>query len=198
MIKAILFDLGNVLVRLNGLPFRPEWVEGDTQIAMKTFMAQPCLHAYHCGKLTEARFIETMHKALALNTSFEAFTEHFRHWPDQLLPNALEILAAVNPTIKTAVFSNINDSHWPNTLRLGLAGKFDYYVASHRIGYAKPDAGMYWRALRDMGVAPAETLLVDDTLANIETGKRLGIHSEQVVGTEQLQEVLQRFGLLRK
>ncbi|WP_119393854.1 HAD-IA family hydrolase [Salinibius halmophilus] len=195
MIKAVLFDLGRVLVRLNGYPFQPDWV-ADPEASMQVFMAEPCLHAYHCGQVSESGFINTMHSVLGLAVSHEAFMQHFRHWPDQLLPNALEIVAKVNPQAKKAVFSNINDSHWAPTMQLGLAGKFDYYFASHRIGHAKPDAAMYTRALRDMGCKASEVLLVDDTLANINTAKQLGLHAEQVVGTEALTQVLKDYQLL--
>lgn len=196
MIKAILFDLGNVLVRLNGQPFHPDWCQAPVAEVKQAFMAHPALYAYHCGDISETDFVDIMLGELPINTTHQAFVEHFRHWPDQLLPKAIEIVQSVKPDIKKAVFSNINDSHWPVAMNMGLAGQFDYYFASHRIGIAKPSPGLYLHALKDLGLASEQVLLVDDTLANVEMAKRLGLHAEQVVGTQALQEVLEAYQLV--
>ena len=42
---------------------------------------------------------------------------------------------------------------------------------------AKPDKAIFLKMIKDSGIVPEETLYIDDSPANIEAGKALGLHT---------------------
>jgi putative hydrolase of the HAD superfamily len=72
-------------------------------------------------------------------------------------------------------------SNWVWTLpelleTLGLAAQFDFVAASSRVGFEKPNPGIFLHALREAGVRPEEALHVGDHLdADVEGAQRVGI-----------------------
>ena len=60
----------------------------------------------------------------------------------------------------------------------------------------KPDAAIYRLALDRFGLAPAEALFVDDSLANVEGARAVGIHAHHFIDAPTLRRELVGYGLL--
>lgn len=197
-IRAILFDLGGVLVRLNGRPLADQWL--PQPIAEADFWTQwlsmPCLEAYHCGQLDCQDFARQVIGHWQLDCSPEAMLQWFRRWPDRLLPGALAVVQAVKPGISKAIFSNINTAHWPLVRELGLLPLFDHALGSHLCGAAKPDPAFYRLACARLDCRPEQVLLLDDTLVNVQSAHALGMQAVQVQGPDQARAALLARGLL--
>jgi putative hydrolase of the HAD superfamily len=65
--------------------------------------------------------------------------------------------------------------------RLGVAERIDVAVFSSEVGYRKPDAAIFRRALDALGVAPEATLFVGDTLTDLAGAAALGMHTCQAL-----------------
>ena len=94
---------------------------------------------------------------------------------DKLDQDLLALLASLRPHYQTAILSN----YWPNGRDLigrvsGLAQIVDTIFISSEEGLAKPDARLYQRVTERLGVAPADTVLVDDFVANIDGARAAG------------------------
>lgn len=98
-------------------------------------------------------------------------------WDDSLV--ALRDLRAKG--LRTAVVSNCDHGTRPVVERLGLTEETDAVVLSFEAGVAKPDAGIYRKALEALGAAPEEAVFVDDQLAYCEGAKALGIRPFLIV-----------------
>jgi putative hydrolase of the HAD superfamily len=59
----------------------------------------------------------------------------------------------------------------------GWAPLFHHLTFSGEVRMVKPDAAIYRACLESLGVAPEETLFLDDLAHNIEAATKLGIHS---------------------
>ncbi len=59
--------------------------------------------------------------------------------------------------------------------RLGDGGEFDRLFVSHALGAVKPDPAFFRAVVDDLGVAPADVVLVDDNAANIASAAALGL-----------------------
>ncbi len=59
--------------------------------------------------------------------------------------------------------------------RLGYAHEFDRLFVSHALGAVKPDPAFFRAVVDDLGVAPADLVLVDDNAANIASAAALGL-----------------------
>jgi putative hydrolase of the HAD superfamily len=91
---------------------------------------------------------------------------------DPALPGRLKQLAG-----RKVVFSNAPRQYSEAVLRLtGLAGCFDrlYPVESTRL-QPKPLLGGFWQVLRGERVSPQCCIMVEDSLPNLVTAKRLGM-----------------------
>lgn len=68
-----------------------------------------------------------------------------------------------------------------------------YCSAQFRIG--KPDPQVFAACLRELGVAAADTLFVDDKAENAEGAHRAGLHGHHFTGVASLRAELRRHGL---
>ena len=68
---------------------------------------------------------------------------------------------------------------WPSIRRileyLGVYEFFDSYTYSCNLGVTKPDPKMYNHAIKALGIAPENTLFVDDFIDNLHGARRAGI-----------------------
>ena len=60
-----------------------------------------------------------------------------------------------------------------------LRSLFDLIVISAHEGIAKPASRIFWRALNQMGINPADALFIDDFLENVSGAKNVGLHAIQ-------------------
>ncbi len=70
----------------------------------------------------------------------------------------------------------------PADSRLGneLRALFDAFVESALVGLRKPDPRIYTHACRELGVAPAEAVFLDDIGANLKAARALGMRTIKV------------------
>jgi beta-phosphoglucomutase len=72
--------------------------------------------------------------------------------------------------------------------RLGITGKFDYVVDAATIARGKPDPEIFLKAARELGVAPADCLGVEDAVAGVAAIKSAGMYA---LGVGEAQVLLQ-------
>lgn len=98
---------------------------------------------------------------------------------------------------KVYALSNWNAELFNDTLDdFPFLAWFDDKVISGEVKLKKPDAAIFHLALRRFGLSPAQAVFVDDSEKNIETAKRLGIHSIHFKNPEALRQELQALNLL--
>lgn len=92
-------------------------------------------------------------------------------WEDSL-PVLRELRAR---GIRTAIVSNCDHATRPVVERLGLPREADAIVLSFEARVAKPDPGIYLRALEAVGARPDEALFVDDQARYCDGAVALGM-----------------------
>jgi len=82
----------------------------------------------------------------------------------RLFADTLPTLQSLRGKVKLGLVSDAQPD-WleSETLRLGLDGCFDTVVVSGHHGYRKPDPRLFELALSQLGVAPAEAIMVGDS-----------------------------------
>lgn len=63
---------------------------------------------------------------------------------------------------------------------------------SYKIGYAKPDKGIFDYIIKDSGLIPSETLFFDDGEANIKAAEELGFQGYLTDQDEDLRKVFEQ------
>ena len=178
MIKALLFDLGNVLVAFD---FRRGYraLEGccryDAEEIPRLLSHCGLVSPYERGEISSEDFFRRLTAVLDLHISYQQFSSL---WSTIFLPEPLvsgEFLAALRRGYRMVLVSNTNDIHFRMLEQTyPLLGHFDAQVLSFRVGALKPSERIYEEAVRQAGCQPQECFYTDDVPEFVEGAKKIG------------------------
>ena len=179
MIRNILFDMGNVLIRFDRKLFldRLEVSEADKDILLREVFANVEWAQMDRGTKTEETALEGMRKRLPqrLHGAAETLT---LHWDEPLIPidgmyELVEELKEAGYGIYLLSNASIRQhEYWP---RLPVSRLFDGKVISADHGFIKPQPEIYDICLKTFGLKAEECFFIDDVPANIEGALYCGI-----------------------
>ena len=198
-IEVVLFDVGGVLLEVQGIAVLMEWLEHRVtpEEVWRLWFASPAARAFESGRIGSHEFAAAMLAELRLEMAPGAFLDSFVTWPVRLYPGALELIAAIPARYRRAVLSNTNALHWPRvTDELGLGTAFEHYFVSHLMGKIKPDAQAFEHAIEALACEPSRILFLDDNLVNVEAAQSLGMRAVQVRGIEETRRALEAMRIL--
>ena len=125
---------------------------------------------------------------------------HLR-WPETL-GDAIQGTVDVLADLRDAAFASLALSNWsaetfPVALeRYPFLGWFEGIVISGEVGAAKPDARIFEALIDAHDIEPAETVFVDDSVANVEAAQQLGFIGLRFHDPDRLRTDLERLGVL--
>ena len=193
-IRAVIFDLGGVLLRTEDPSPRRELAArlGLTreQIYYHVFDS-PSARQATLGQITSDEHWESIRQGLGLTSQdFPSVRQAF--WSgDRLDTELVETIRSLRPRYKTALLSNAwGDMRQVLTERWKIADAFDELVISAEVGIAKPDPRIYRLTLERLGVPAGEAVFVDDFIENIEAARVLGLHGVHFRSPEQARDEL--------
>ena len=179
MIRAFLFDIGNVLLKF------------DFSVAMKKTLSLSEVHdpveavsqvdriklGYEDGQIDRAAFLRGVFDVLRFRGTEEQFVAA---WEDIFTPNEamVALVEKLYGRYPLYLLSNTNDIHRDYIFR-----RYDYFrrftagTYSYEVKASKPGKEIYGLAQKQLGIEPTTTFFIDDLLPNIETARSLGFHS---------------------
>jgi putative hydrolase of the HAD superfamily len=195
-IRAIIFDIGRVLVRVDiraaqlgltkGLSLTPEelWsaIEKD-----------PRWPDWQEGRISARDWHLNVCKRLGIALNFEQFTDA---WNSALDPNPIHpdsLFESLSKSYRLGLLSNTDPLH---VARLESSYSFFRYFPkpvrtySCSVGASKPDPLIFQEALRACKARANETVYIDDIAAYAEAARGLGCTGIQFRSPEQLREDL--------
>ena len=190
--KNIIFDLGNVLVKLN-----PEGCIGAFKaIGMGELVdtnplseGMKLMSKLGVGMITTEEFCEAARKLTGTDVTNEeiidAANKMLVEIPDEKKERLLQLKKA---GYRLFLLSNTIDIHWDYCVdhlfpyqKYGVEDYFEQCFLSQRMHLAKPNARIYEEVIRQANIHPDETLFIDDLKENCEAAEKLGIHTFQNV-----------------
>lgn len=198
-ISAVLFDIGGVLIELNGLPSIAKLLDSDQSLddIYKYWMAAPSVIGHETGKLNTDEFAEAVVKDLKLSISPEAFMENFATWIVGTFPDTFDLLDAIDNAITVAALSNTSDAHWQEVEKTGLADQIAHLFLSHEIGHLKPSPQAFQTVVDGLSIPASEIIFFDDVLENVEAAKRFGMIAHQALNPAQARATLVDYGIAK-
>ncbi len=197
MIKAVIFDFGNVISYAH---------TGDCALEMENITGVPA----QVFRSVYDDFRKDFDRGLITGAELYAKTLDFNGYKDLARDTILmKKLALMDLQSWVAVRADVTD--WALFLKqqgykLGILSNMpyefldlyekdialfthaDYAVFSCRVKLIKPDKEIYFEALRGLGVLPHEAVFFDDIQENIDAANALGIHGILWTGLEKAQK----------
>jgi putative hydrolase of the HAD superfamily len=197
--RVVLFDLGGVLVQLNGVPTMLKWL-GDrvsTEELWKMWLTSPVVRAFESGRATPEDFADQLIRDMKLPVDRDELLTEFVQWTLGLFPGALELVESVPRRYARATLCNTNERHWPRLMSdMRLADVFDHHFASHLTGKLKPDDEAFAHVIETLECAPREVVFIDDNQLNVDGARRAGMRAFRVQGVEEARQALAEAGVL--
>jgi len=201
MIKAIIFDLGNVVInfdhRIAVRKIAPFCAMQEEEI-YDFFFDSPLTGMFEEGKINPHKFFSEVKRSLNFRISYEEFLPIWNEIFFVTESNrAVKGLAEeLGKNHKTALLSNINCLHFDYLKEnFPVFGPFAHLLLSFEMKLKKPDADIYRKALDTLAVSAEETFYTDDRPELIESARKLGIKGFVFKGIEQLEADLKNAGV---
>ena len=179
MIKAVIFDIGGVIIRTEDYTSRRQWEKklglAEWESETIVFSSEMGAKAQN-GAITDGELWTWIGAHLNLNgVELEAFRAGF--WAGDVLDSGLvDFIRTLRPKYQTAVISNATDNlYHALTHQFHIADAFDLIVGSAAEKVTKPDPHIYRLTLKRLGRQPAETVFIDDFTHNIRAAQKLGM-----------------------
>ena len=197
-ITWILFDLGNVLVELHadGLGRAAAALGSTPERLVALFNESGMAQAIALGKLSPQEFVEQINRRFGTSVAPADVVSWFGPELAVVFPEVPGLIASLKGHYGLAILSNTFFGHWDYFIAMDLARQFDALIASHLIGFCKPDPRAYRAALDRMGATAAETVFVDDLAENVQAARALGFTTFQSTTPAELIQGLQRAGVV--
>ncbi len=201
-VKAIIFDLGNVLVSFDHsiaarkiAPFTDKTLPEIYSLFFNSNITQ----LFEEGKIAPLDFFAEVKRMLGARLDYDAFlpiwNEIFFLTDENRRVYALA--KRLNHRYATALLSNINILHLEYLKsNFSVFDAFGNVFTSCELGSIKPDPSTYNEVLRSLGVMASEAFYVDDRQELIDAAAGLGIRSFVFMGAQQLEKDLSDCGVI--
>jgi glucose-1-phosphatase len=198
--KAIIFDLGNVIV-----PF--DFKRGYTAMELlcpyaaseipKRIRTTDLVQRFETGQIASKSFVKELCRLLELPVSHEQFCDL---WTSVFLPHTLipeSLLANLARQYRLVLLSNTNEIHFQMIRRnYPLLDHFDHFVLSYEVGALKPSRRIYEEAVARAGCRPDECFFIDDVELFVEGARQAGLEAVRFENYSQLETELRRQSIL--
>ncbi|HJQ09340.1 MAG TPA: HAD-IA family hydrolase [Candidatus Saccharimonadales bacterium] len=181
MIRAIIFDCFGVLVG-HGFWDTYKAVGGDP-VKDRAFIEE-MLHKASAGTVSNELFAALMADRLGLSVAeYIAAVNRQERVNTQLFAY---IRTKLKPAYKLAVVSNANAGVLERRIPAEHLKMFDVVIASAEVGLMKPDPAIFKLAIDKLGTIYEETVFIDDLEHYTAPASRLGLHTIQYKGLDDL------------
>ena len=200
-IKAIIFDLGGVLIDFSGMTDIRSMMRKDPGLdaIRPRWITCPTISAFERGEISSDIFVSEFTQTWDLQIEPDDFISVFKSWIKGTLPGTEQLLVSLRPHYTLACLSNTNPLHWSQMMHdIGLYSQLDQHFASHTLGRMKPDPNVFADVCAEMGFAPSEVVFFDDGVENIEGAKQAGLSAYQVQSPGDITMKLKALGLMSR
>ncbi len=197
-IKAIIFDLGNVLVHYDPYKAARQFAKACKVPLFKVwlhFFTSPVEKAYTQGKISSQDFYKHAKDVFKFPMTYKAF----RHvWNDIFWENEGmdDLLKELKKRFPLYLISNTNEMHFNHIKsKYKILRHFKKTFPSHKMGHRKPEREIYEKALVQIGLKPEETVFIDDVPQFVDGARKAGMQAIRFRNKKQLLNDLARLGI---
>jgi glucose-1-phosphatase len=184
-VKNIIFDLGGVLLniepKLTGKALEEMGVRNMEDVHSR-LINEKLYERFDTGEYSPDRFRDEIRKACELALSDQQVDDAWNALLLDFPSKRVDLLHQLQPNYHLFLLSNTNSIHYQSythSFRMvhgeEMPGLFTRLFLSFEMGVHKPDQAIYEMTLRIGNFVPAETLFIDDSLANAQAAAKTGM-----------------------
>ena len=199
MIKAVIFDFGNVICKLDNSIFLRR-ISGYTEkpvpeLAGLIYGKSDLPRLYETGLINSDSFFAGMVELCALRIKKEEF---IRAYTDIFtpMPATFDLVRQLKTGYKLALLSNTSEWDFEYGIKpIEIFDLFDTVTLSYEVKAMKPDRKIYTDALNKLKLAPRECVYIDDIDEYAAAAREIGIHSFRYISPKKLAADLGGLGI---
>lgn len=197
-IKAVLLDIGNVLLKINWnnslkfLKLSPSEIERFMNLGQSELF-----HHYEAGLLSCDEFRKELNLYIKKEITLNDFHNIWCACFNGEMEGQREILWKASEKVPLYTLSNTNESHYQYFKNFDLFQPFTELLTSHKFKCRKPNPEIYLKAIERLNFPADQILFIDDLEENLESARKLGIHSEYCYqSSTRLRSIFAQYGLI--
>lgn len=194
-IRAVLFDLGGVLLRTEfdaPRQYLAERLGLEYEELLHQVFESPSARRASLGEITAEEHWAELARRWHRPTEEIPFLSTQFFAGDVLDRDLIAFIRALRPHFKTGLISNAWSDLRAYLRKMRLEEAFDAIVISAEVGLVKPDARIYYLALEQLQVQPYEAIFIDDWEPNVAAAKEIGMWALQFTDRDRTLHHLQR------
>ncbi|MFA6271649.1 MAG: HAD-IA family hydrolase [Patescibacteria group bacterium] len=199
MIKAIIFDFGNVIASFdNGLFLQriSKYTSKSISELNKLIYKKSKLPSqYEQGEIDSNEFYEKVVKLCSLKISQKQFRDAYTQIFTPI-PGTIKLINKLKPNYKLGLLSSTSEWDFEFGFKPIIdVSVFDSVTLTYQLGIKKPDPKLFHDTLTKLHVLPNEAVYIDDLTKTIKMANNLGIHGILFTGHDALVDSLNRLGV---
>jgi putative hydrolase of the HAD superfamily len=198
MYKAVIFDLGRVLIDFDfGRGYRAleKLTPYGTAEIRARLVASGLVERFETGLVEPRDFVAQLSEVLDIHVGYDEFRRLWSSiFTEPIIPE--EWVAGIAERYRLVLLSNTNRIHFEMLRdRLPALRHFHHLVLSYEVKVMKPRPEIYQAALQCAGCRAEECFYTDDIAAYVASAKALGIDAVQFESAEQIARELSSRGI---
>ena len=198
-VRAVIFDIGRVLIRIDVARAMKGMASGLSLSAEELWSAiekDPRWKDWQEGRISGRDWHLHMQRRFGGSATFEEFTEKWNLVLDPEPIHGKDLFEKLSKKYRLALLSNTDPIHVAY-----MEPRYDFFpffsarVYSCVVGASKPNPIIYQEALRACRAQAEEAVYVDDIEGYVEAARRLGMIGVHFRSPDQLRSDLQGLGL---
>jgi glucose-1-phosphatase len=198
-LRAIIFDIGRVLIRIDVSRAMQGLAAGGSLSPSELWTAiekDPRWHDWQEGRISPRDWYLHLAKRFGGNFTFEQFTEVWNRVLDPTPIHEDAFFEKLSKRYRLALLSNTDPIHVRHMeAAYSFFAFFPARIYSCAVGASKPNPLIYREALRALRVQAQEAVYIDDIAAYVEAAQRLGVCGVQFQSPTQLTSDLKSLGV---
>jgi putative hydrolase of the HAD superfamily len=181
MIKAIIFDFGNVVCEFDNNIFLrkiSEFTDKSTsELNQLIYLSSDLPKRYETGLISSDQFFNEISKRCNLSMPKSEF---IKAYTDIFTPikTSFELIRNLKSQYKLALLSDTSEWDFEYGIRLvEVFDLFDAVTLSFEVKALKPDKKIFYDVLAKLSVEPEECIYIDDIEEYVRVARRIGIHA---------------------
>lgn len=198
MIKAVIFDFGNVVCSFDNDLFVRNLLRFTSlrfDELKAAIYASDLYSLYETGRISPEEFFREVSQSGGLSASrkefFGAFLGIFTP-----IPSTFRLTRELKEAYKIGLLSNTNRCHYEHYIKkVEIFPLYDSVTLSFEVKEMKPGEGIYRDAVGKLRVLPEECVYIDDIEAYVEGARRVGMKGIRYVAHDALLDSLHAAGV---